>query len=212
MAADRGVVVGSGVALGLRFALGSGVALRLRFALGSGVRVRCGASASPAVALQRRAADAASAASSSGSPGELRLARAAELQQLVDHVRKPVELEQRGVEVLVDFRLAARAAGGLDVQAGPGERGAELMRRIGDEIPLRAHQPFELRGHVVERAGERLLPAAALDGRPRCSCHACRIEALDGDVMHDPEPVERPRAGSALLCCARPAGVVVLDA
>jgi len=44
------------------------------------------------------------------------------------------------------------------------------------------------------------------------SCHSCRTDVLDGSVRHDPEPLEPPRAGSALLCCARPDGDVVLDA
>jgi ferredoxin-NADP reductase len=44
------------------------------------------------------------------------------------------------------------------------------------------------------------------------SCHSCRTGVLDGDVRHDPEPLEPPPAGSALLCCARPEGDVVLDA
>jgi ferredoxin-NADP reductase len=44
------------------------------------------------------------------------------------------------------------------------------------------------------------------------SCHSCRTEVLDGSVRHDPEPLEPPPAGSALLCCALPEGDVVLDA
>ena len=44
------------------------------------------------------------------------------------------------------------------------------------------------------------------------SCHSCRTEVLDGSVLHDPEPLDPPPAGSALLCCARPEGDVVLDA
>lgn len=45
------------------------------------------------------------------------------------------------------------------------------------------------------------------------SCHGCRARILAGAVEHDPEPFDPPPAGSALLCCARPAGgKVVLDA
>jgi ferredoxin len=44
------------------------------------------------------------------------------------------------------------------------------------------------------------------------SSHSCRTDVLDGSVRHDPEPLEPPPAGSALLCCARPDGDVVLDA
>jgi ferredoxin-NADP reductase len=44
------------------------------------------------------------------------------------------------------------------------------------------------------------------------SCHGCRATVLSGAVHHDPEPLSPPPPGSALLCCARPAGDVVLDA
>ena len=43
------------------------------------------------------------------------------------------------------------------------------------------------------------------------SCHSCRTDVLDGSVSHDPAPLDPPPAGSALLCCARPVGDVVLD-
>ena len=44
------------------------------------------------------------------------------------------------------------------------------------------------------------------------SCHGCRATVLEGEVHHDPEPLDPPPAGSALLCCARPSGDLVLDA
>jgi len=44
------------------------------------------------------------------------------------------------------------------------------------------------------------------------ACHACRTDVLAGTVAHDPAPAAPPPPGSALLCCARPAGDVVLDA
>ena len=44
------------------------------------------------------------------------------------------------------------------------------------------------------------------------ACHGCRTGVLEGDVRHDPEPLDPPPPGSALLCCARPHGDVVLDA
>jgi ferredoxin-NADP reductase len=43
------------------------------------------------------------------------------------------------------------------------------------------------------------------------ACHGCRATVLDGAVRHDPEPMDPPPVGSALLCCARPEGDVVLD-
>jgi ferredoxin-NADP reductase len=44
------------------------------------------------------------------------------------------------------------------------------------------------------------------------SCHGCRAAVVAGEVRHDPEPLDPPPAGSALLCCAVPEGDVVLDA
>ena len=44
------------------------------------------------------------------------------------------------------------------------------------------------------------------------ACHGCRADVVTGTVRHDPEPIEPPPAGSALLCCAVPEGDVVLDA
>jgi ferredoxin-NADP reductase len=53
---------------------------------------------------------------------------------------------------------------------------------------------------------------AAAFGCRMGSCHGCRTDVLDGAVRHDPEPLEPPAAGVALLCCAVPDGDVVLDA
>ena len=43
------------------------------------------------------------------------------------------------------------------------------------------------------------------------SCHGCSTTVLAGRVRHEPEPLQPPAAGSALLCCAVPDGDVVLD-
>src|SRR3954454_6918011 len=42
-------------------------------------------------------------------------------------------------------------------------------------------------------------------------CHSCETTLIAGNVDYDPEPVEPPAAGSALICCARPHDAVVLD-
>jgi ferredoxin-NADP reductase/MOSC domain-containing protein YiiM len=42
-------------------------------------------------------------------------------------------------------------------------------------------------------------------------CHNCETRLIAGAVDYDPEPVEPPAAGSALLCCSRPRDGVVLD-
>jgi ferredoxin-NADP reductase/MOSC domain-containing protein YiiM len=42
-------------------------------------------------------------------------------------------------------------------------------------------------------------------------CHNCETTLIEGALDYDPDPVERPADGSALICCSRPHGDVVLD-
>jgi ferredoxin-NADP reductase/MOSC domain-containing protein YiiM/ferredoxin len=42
-------------------------------------------------------------------------------------------------------------------------------------------------------------------------CHTCETALLSGTVAYDPEPVEPPAVGNALICCSRPREDVVLD-
>jgi ferredoxin-NADP reductase/MOSC domain-containing protein YiiM/ferredoxin len=42
-------------------------------------------------------------------------------------------------------------------------------------------------------------------------CHSCQTALLSGAVAYDPEPLEPPAVGDALLCCSRPAVDVVID-
>jgi ferredoxin-NADP reductase len=42
-------------------------------------------------------------------------------------------------------------------------------------------------------------------------CHTCVTPVLSGRVDYDPDPLEPPAAGEALVCCARPREDVVLD-
>jgi ferredoxin len=42
-------------------------------------------------------------------------------------------------------------------------------------------------------------------------CHTCETALLSGSVDYAPDPVEPPADGSALICCARPRGDLVLD-
>jgi ferredoxin-NADP reductase/MOSC domain-containing protein YiiM len=43
-------------------------------------------------------------------------------------------------------------------------------------------------------------------------CHTCVTPLLSGDVTYDPDPLELPADGQVLICCARPASDIVLDA
>ena len=42
-------------------------------------------------------------------------------------------------------------------------------------------------------------------------CHTCETALIAGNVEYDPEPLDRPAKGDALICCCRPEGDVVLD-
>ena len=42
-------------------------------------------------------------------------------------------------------------------------------------------------------------------------CHTCTTAVLSGTFGYAPEPLEPPAEGEALICCARPAGELVLD-
>ena len=42
-------------------------------------------------------------------------------------------------------------------------------------------------------------------------CHTCVTPVLSGSVAYEPDPLEPPAPGEALVCCARPQEDVVLD-
>jgi len=42
-------------------------------------------------------------------------------------------------------------------------------------------------------------------------CHTCETTLIAGDVGYNPDPVEPPAEGSALICCSQPRDGVVLD-
>jgi ferredoxin-NADP reductase len=42
-------------------------------------------------------------------------------------------------------------------------------------------------------------------------CHTCETALITGEVDYDPEPLDPPAKGDALICCSRPRGEVVLD-
>ena len=42
-------------------------------------------------------------------------------------------------------------------------------------------------------------------------CHTCETTLIAGDLKYNPDPVEPPADGSALLCCSQPRDDVVLD-
>jgi len=42
-------------------------------------------------------------------------------------------------------------------------------------------------------------------------CHSCESGLVSGAVEYDPEPLDPPADGNALICCSRPRGDVVID-
>jgi ferredoxin-NADP reductase len=42
-------------------------------------------------------------------------------------------------------------------------------------------------------------------------CHTCECGLVDGDVAYNPEPLEPPEDGRALICCSQPASDVALE-
>jgi ferredoxin len=42
-------------------------------------------------------------------------------------------------------------------------------------------------------------------------CHTCETTLIAGDLDYNPDPVEPPADGSALICCSQPHGDAVLD-
>lgn len=88
---------------------------------------------------------------------------------------------------------------------GPAGSGARItFARSGVSVPWdeRYHSLLEL--------------AEACDVKVRWACrtgvcHTCINRVLRGNVAYDPEPLERPSAGNALICCSRPVGEVDLD-
>ncbi len=142
-----------------------------------------------------------------------------------------------GVPLDAEFRLCGPAAFVANLSAGlrdagvaPGAIASESFGGGGAPTPVAApatavpatgHAVTFARSSVATRWGDdhasllELAEAHAVPAASGCrigACHGCRATVLDGSVSHDPEPLEQPPPGSALLCCARPDGDVVLDA
>jgi ferredoxin-NADP reductase/MOSC domain-containing protein YiiM len=42
-------------------------------------------------------------------------------------------------------------------------------------------------------------------------CHTCMTGLIDGSIIYNPEPLEKPAAGNVLVCCSQPNASVTLD-
>ena len=121
--------------------------------------------ASAAGSAQRRPAARTASPRSTLSPGRLVGGGAREREQVVDQRAQPVELGL-GLRRLLG-RGPALGPDRLQPELDPGQRRAELVRGVGDEVALRGEVGRELAGHAVERAAELvdLLRALRLDAR-----------------------------------------------
>jgi len=82
--------------------------------------------------------------------------------------------------------------------------------------PLVAFARSGLTVHWSSRYGNLLELAEACDVPVRWSCrtgvcHTCESGLLSGTVRYEPDPVDGPADGAALICCSQPRDDVVLD-
>ena len=68
----------------------------------------------------------------------------------------------------------------------------------------------------ASRYGSLLEMAEACDVPVRWACrtgvcHNCESGLISGEVVYEPEPLDKPAVGNLLVCCSQPAGDVVID-
>src|SRR2546428_3879499 len=85
-----------------------------------------------------------------------RLFVAGDLDEIADEGGEPLHLHHEVPEQLLTLGGVRGLAALEELEIGPqsGERGAELMRRVGDELPLGTERRFELSEHRVEARAE----------------------------------------------------------
>jgi hypothetical protein len=73
---------------------------------------------------------------------------------------------------------------------------------------------FEI--HFDDRWPSSLNAAGTCDVPTNWPCctgvfHRCESGLVAGQVQYEPEPLDAPAPGNALLCCSLPAGAITLD-
>ena len=117
--------------------------------------------------------------------------------------RQPVDLAQRRVQLVPAARRCARGLRLLEAQPQAGQRGAQLVRRVGHEAPLGAERAGEPVGHLVERARERALlarcppPARARSRSPSAMRRAACVEPPQRARHWPRDHAARPRGPSS---------------
>jgi hypothetical protein len=129
---------------------------------------------------------------------------AGEEEEVVDEPRERLRLGARGLERLAVLGLGARRLGErqFGLAADDGHRRAQLVRRVGHELPLLVHRGLDAREQSVEGAGQpgQLADLAArrepLVERARLDAGGAAAHGVDGG---EPAPRHRPpaRAGDA---------------
>ena len=136
----------------------------------------------------------------------------------------PDVLRELGVPLDATFHLCGADAFAREITAGLRADGVPADRirseSFGAARPAAPTVAFSRSGvtatwddrfpSLLEFAEAHDVPAAS--GCRVGACQGCRTGVLEGAVQHEPPPLQAPPAGSALLCCARPQGNVVLDA
>jgi ferredoxin-NADP reductase len=127
--------------------------------------------------------------------------------------------------------LADRAVPPARIYAEMFNGGESLTPGIHDVATRRPHPPEDdantgplvwfarsgIAAHWKPSTGQSILELAeACDVPVRWSCrtgvcHNCESGLVSGSVTYDPEPLDLPAPGNALICCARPLDDVVVD-
>ena len=103
------------------------------------------------------------------------LAVLGQAQEVREQLGQALGLELAGDQVALEVGVLGAQARRLQAQAQPGQRGAQLVRGVGDEVALgveRAHEPV---GHVVEGVGH-------LDLLGRAGRRGARAQVAGGDL------------------------------
>ena len=116
-------------------------------------------------------------------------------QQAVDDLREPVDLGIGRFELVSRVGAARLVQRRLQPELHPGERRAQLMRCVRDELALRPHRAFQSLGHLVERTRHLVHLGRALD---RADAH--REIAVAEIVRRDRQLLQRPgeRSGKSV--------------
>ncbi len=146
-----------------------------------------------------------------------------------------------GIPLDAEYRLCGPRSFVADLQAGLLDAGVDATRiaseSFGGPRPAPAEAPAPRPAAAAPSPGtpsvEFSRSGVTAAWEPRCAslldlaeangvtpafgcragtCRSCHARVLDGNVRHEPEPLEPAPAGGALLCCAVPEGDVVLDA